>query len=423
MGHTALLAAGALVGYLVLMFANPARASLRDGLRCLGRYGTLWRILTLFGLCYAVFQIGVEVFCHYNMPEGQRPIFQWSRPWFLPEQMRLPILKGSILPAFEGAAGLFNVLITTFPFSAIAAILFFTNWDGHHGVLFRALRRRFGWGWGWGTGWGLGWGPVIYFGILLCALAALVKPLLYSALLPMLSSHIPGLDLLQISFVVVWLSFLFEIMFGTCVQIYLILIVYAWVRGLNFTRQHMIDFAIRRFSFVMKWSLLIMLLSTLLIHLPLILTVIPPFSHMLQQLPVFYYCDHVARPIMAGFLLLFCGMQIILTFHSESLGKALRGHFHFLRKDAWSIIWFLLVALVHFYILNVLNSAITSGFSGGPDDALSADLGSETAITIVWRLFYPLLSAFVAGWMLAAWVCLYKRSEAGRIHAEDWIKY
>ena len=393
----------AIAVYLLVMFFNPARASLRDGIRCMRRYGALWRILAVFGLCYAIFQIGVEVFYYYNLPDGNRPIFQWSRPWFLTDEMQMVVLKGSVLPALEGVAGVFNVLVTTFPFSAIAAVMFLFNWDGHHAVLARALRRRFG-----GPGW------IIHFGILLCAVAAIVKVLLYSPLLPVLNSFVPGLSLLQCSFVVDWLSFLFEIMFGVCVQIYLILMVYAWVRGLNFTHQHLMDFAIRRFSFVMKWSAIVMFLSTLLIHLPLIFTNVPPFSHFMSPDLMPHYVDHIARPILVAFLFLFSGIQIILTFHSESLRKAMRDYFHFLRKDAWSISWFLLVAVVHFYFLNVLNGLMNAGFASNE---------GVTALTVVWRLFYPLLAAFVSGWLLASWVCLYKRSEAGRVHAGDWIKY
>jgi len=403
MNHGWVAPVAAVAVYLLVMFFNPARASLRDGIRCMRRYGTVWRMLVLFGLCYAIFQIGVEVFYFYNLPDGERPVFQWSRPWFLPVETAQAILKTSALPALEGVAGLFNVLITTFPFSAIAAVMFLMNWGGHHGVLFRALRRRFD-----GAGW------AIHAGILLCAVAAIVKVVIYGPLLLVLNSFLPGLPILQVSFVVDWLSFLFEIMFGVCVQIYLILMVYAWVRGLNFQHQHLLDFAIRRFSFVMKWSAIVMLASTLLIHLPLILSNVPPFSHIVSPDKLPHYIDHVARPVLAVFLLLFSGMQIILTFHSESLAKALSDYLHFLRKDALTIFSFLVIALAHFYFLNVLNEVMKSGF---------ANNGDLTTITIVWRLFYPLLSAFVSGWLLASWVCLYKRSEAGRVHAGDWIKY
>jgi hypothetical protein len=391
---------GAVLGYLLVMFANPVRASLRDGWRCIRRYGAVWAVLALFGLFYAVFQIGVDVFEHFNLPEGDRPIFQWARTWRLTADDRTQVLKDSILPALEGVVGVFNNLVTTFPFSGIAAVFFLGNWDGHHGVLFRALRRRFD---------GLGW--LVYIGVLICAVAAIAMPLLYGPSLPLLNRVAPGLLLLQLSSLIAWLSFLFEYMFGVCVQIYLILMVYAWVRGLNFTHRHLLDFAIRRFSFVMKWSGIVMLLSTLFINLPQIFANVPPVSHWISEHAVLGYINSVVRPALVVFLFLFSTLQIVLTFHSESLSKALRAHFHFLRKEAWPVFWFLAISAIHFYFLNALNLAVNKGF------------GSGTAITIVWRLFYPLFSALVGGWMLATWVCLYKRSEEGRVDAENWIKF
>lgn len=398
--RTWILPAGAVLGYLLVMLANPVRASLRDGWRCIRRYGMLWVLLALFGLFYAVFQIGVEVFYHFNLPDGDRPIFQWVRPWYLTAPMRLQILRDSILPALENTAGVFNVLVTTFPLSAVAAVFFLCNWEGHNAVLLRALHRRWD---------GLGW--LAWLGILVCAVAAIVKPFLFGPGLLLLNRVAPGLLLLQLSEVIDWLSFLFEIMFGVCVQIFLILMVYAWVRGLNFTRRHLLDFAIRRFSSVMKWSCVAMLLSTLAIHLPLIFANVQPFSHWLHADALPDYIDRVARPVLAVFLFLFSTMQIILVFHSESLGKAFRAHLQFLRREAWPVLWFLAIATAHFYFLNVLNLAVNAGF------------GSGTAVTIVWRLFYPLLAALVGGWMLAAWVCLYKRSEAGRVDPDNWIKF
>jgi hypothetical protein len=390
----------AFAGYVVVMLTNPVRASLRDGLRCMGRHGRIWTLLALFGLCYAVFQIGLEVFYYYNLDDGDRPAFLWSRAWFMPPEMLAQILKSSILPAFESVAGVFNNLITTFPFSAIAALMFLANWGGHHATLLRALRRRFD-----GPGW------LVYSGILICAVAAIIKPVMYGPSLLILSQHIQGVWLLQCSFVIDWLSFLFEYLFGVCVQIYLILMVFAWVRGLHFTHQHLLDFAIRRFSFVMKWSAIVMLLSTLFIHLPLVLSNTEAFSSRFSADLISQFIDRVSRPVLAVFLILFSGMQIILTFHSESLSKALRDHMNFMRKDGWHVAWYLFIAALHFYALAVVNEAVRQGFGDG------------TAITIAWRLFYPLLAAFVCAWMLAAWVCLYKRSEAGRIHAENWIKY
>src|ERR1700677_1601163 len=163
--------AAAFACYVVMMFTNPAREALRDGFRCLLRYPAIWMLLAMFGLCYAVFQIQKDVYDYYSFPEGMHPVFQWSRPWFLPHRTLLNILKTGVLPALEQLSGLFNVFIIMFPFSAVASVLFLLNWEGHHAVLVRSLRKRFD-GWGW----------FIYAGIVVCALAAIVQPLIYGAL-------------------------------------------------------------------------------------------------------------------------------------------------------------------------------------------------------------------------------------------------
>lgn len=391
---------GAVVGYLILMFTNPVRVSFRDGFRCLRRHGSIWAILLVFGFCYAAFGLGVEVFFNRVLPEGQRPEFLWSRAWFLPRDMQLKVLSDSWLPALESVAGIFNNIITTFPCSAVAALLLIFNWEGHHAVLNKALRRRFG-----AAGW------LVYLGILLCALAALVKPFLYGPTLPALNNAFPtsGLLLLQISLMIDWLSFIFEYLFGVCVQVYIILLAYVWVRGLSYTRGHLLDFAIRRLSFVLKWAGVVILLSSLLFKLPLILATIPA----LGSLPLAMTADYRTpkqRLFMAIFLILFSSVQIILTFHSESLRRALRDHARFLRANWWPFSWFVLIAGLHFFLLKVLDLSLVRGF------------GERTGIILLWRLLSPMLLALMAGWLLSAWVCLFKRCETGRAH-DDWIRF
>jgi hypothetical protein len=393
------LGVGAVLGYALLMFTNPIRASLRDGLRCVQRYGSIWGILAVFGLCYALFELALRVFYFYELPEGAKPLFQWHRAFLLPNSAKLEILRGSILPAAESVAGVFNCIATTYPFSALAALLLLGNYDGHHGVLNRALRKRFGF-WGW----------LLYFGISVCALAAVAKPCLY-VLLPYLNHFAPGLLLVQGSLVIDWLSFLFEYLFGVCIQIYLMLIVFAWVRGISFTHRNLLDVAIRRFSFVMRWAVVVMAASSLAIHWPLILSNVEPFSHWLSPEATIGYIDRWARPVLAALLILFSAMQITLTFHSESVGKALRDHFQFALRNWWSLAWYLVIAALHFFALTAFNQGVIEGW------------GEGTALTTGWRFVYPLLAAVVGAWMLATWVCLYKRCEAGRARPDNWIKF
>ena len=400
--HRLWYAAGALFGYLLLMLSNPVRASLRDGLRCIRRYPGIWALLFLFGCCYAVFSVGLEVFLNRVLPEGQRPLFIWSRAWFLPPSMQMRVLHESWLPALENVAGIFNNIVTTFPCSAIAAILLLVNWQGHHAVLLRALRHRFN-AWGW----------FAYFAISLCATAAILKPLLYGPSLPALANAFPqsGIFLLHLAFIIDWLSFIFEYLFGVYIQIYLILLVYVWIRGLTYTSRHLVDFALRRSSFVLKWATLVILLSSILIHLPIILSSFPLFAGIFPPEGTIDYTNRVARPLLSVFLILFSTVQITLTFHSESLRRALRDHLLFIKRNAWPFAWFILIAAIHFFVLAAVNLSLVRGF------------GERTAIIVAWRLIYPFFGAIVSAWLLSAWVCLFKRCETGRAHPEDWIKF
>ena len=72
------------------------------------------------------------------------------------------ILRSGPAPClrWKAVAGIFNLLVVTFPLSVLAAVLFLINWDGHHAVLWRALHKRFGVS-----------GSAVHGGIVICALA------------------------------------------------------------------------------------------------------------------------------------------------------------------------------------------------------------------------------------------------------------
>ena len=74
-------------------------------------------------------------------------------------------------------------------------------------------------------------------------------------------------ELLVVCSVVNGLSFAFEYLLGTCLQV--MLIAYGWVRGLHFRRARVLQFAVRRMGFVLKWALVIVLATVALVHLPL----------------------------------------------------------------------------------------------------------------------------------------------------------
>jgi hypothetical protein len=241
----------------------------------------------------------------------------------------------------------------------------------------------------------------VHGGIVVCALAAIAKPFIYAA--PQLF-HLQTVGV-QIWFqwapVADWLSFLFEYLFGVCIQIGLALIAYCWVRGLTFTGQHLIDFAIRRFSYVVRWAVLVMLLSSVFLFLPLILKNFEAFESMFPHDPAVIDTRwKIARGTIALLLVPFAAMQITLTFHSESLGKAFHDHLRFLRGHWWSFGWFLVVAGMHFYLTLVFLNLVQLG------------LGDGTSLGVAWSLLTPWVNGFVAAWLLASWVCYYKHGDA-----------
>ncbi len=400
---------GSIVGYLLVMFTNPVRTSMRDGLRCVRRYSVLWVTLGAFGFAYALFKLALRVYFYSAAPPELRPSLMWVREawhdpnlwltgspqsvWYLPPHSIRQAVFDNALPALEGVAGIFNLLVTTFPLSAFAAFVFFINWENHHSVLFQSLRKRFGlWGW------------VLHAGICLCGLAALAKPLLYA--LPILSLGLPR-DAAAIWFqwapVAEWLSFLFEYLAGVCVQLGLILVAYCWVRGISFTHEHLIDFAIRRLSFVVRWALLVMVLSSVLIHGPLILKNFALFQDLFPPDSAGFDARwKLARAVLTGVLLSFATMQITLTFHSESLKPAFRDHWTFVRRNWWPLAWFFILAGLHFYLLRVSVTLVQRG------------LGDGTALGVAWSLVAPWLNGLVAAWLLASWVCLYRHSDTAR---------
>jgi hypothetical protein len=104
-------------------------------------------------------------------------------------------------------------------------------------------------------------------------------------------------------------------------------------------------------------------------------------------------------------------MQITLTFHSECLREALRDHRAFLRRHWSSLAWFFVIAAFHFYLMHALTRTVARG------------LGEDTALGAAWSLVVPWLIGAVGAWLLASWVCLFKRCDTGRARDEDWIKF
>ena len=347
----------------------------------------MWLTFALLGVAYAVFQFLVFTPAHFaDLDFGQ----------FAPETWHFPhlgeVVGEASLPALEGVAGIFDNAATTFPLSVLAAILLVGNWRGLHGAFFRALRKRYG-----------GWSYLIYTLILLSAFASLLKPIVYWRL-PTWGNAMPAAGVLQISASVDALAFVFEYLLGVYLQVYLITVCLAWIKGLSFGEEALFRFALRRFSYVLEWAGLVVIVSTIIVRLPLLLAYFREVPNVLDYLPL-------ERVLMSGLIILFSSVQISLVLHNEKLGEAIRAHRHFIQRNAGRFGWMLLICGLHFLALTLL------------DAEMRGAIADRTTAAIMWKLIYVLIRSFVTGWLLASWVCLFRQCETARIGQESWIRY
>ena len=379
---------GMLGGYLLVMFTNPVRVALRDGFRAILRFKRLWLVFALLALAYSTFQFAVftPLSGMTDLRLEQFNVQAWHWPAFG------EAWRESLLHTFESVAGIFDAAATTYPLSVLAAVLLIVNWRGLHLSLIRALRKQFG-----SAGW------LIYLAVLLGALASLLKPLIYW-LLPGRAAFLSPARFLQISAEVDTVAFIFEYLCAVYLQVYLVAVALAWIKGLTFREGELLRFAIRRFSFVLKWLGVVVLASTLLLRLPLLVAYFRDLPGVLDYLPI-------GRCVMAALILCFATMQISLVLHNETLGEALRAHWQFVRRYAFRFGWFLLICALHYWFLSLADTVVRMA-------------ATERLLALIsWKLLYLLAWSFVTGWLLASWVSLFRQCEMGRVNRESWIRY
>jgi hypothetical protein len=375
-------------GYAIVMLFNPVRQALRDGVRCLARFKRIWVTFVVLGLAYALFQFAtftpIQNEADLDLNQfASLPAWQWPR--FTEVWTEVP------LPALESVAGLFDAT-TTFPLSVVAAILHLINWRGLHGTFWRALHKRFRF-----------WSFPIYLLVFTSVLATLCKPIVFWQL-PAWLGRASTSRLFQISASVDAVAFLFEYFIGVYLQVYLITVCFVWIRGLSFNEESLFQFAIRRFSYVLKWSGVVLFVGTLFIHLPRVLAYFMNIPDVLDYLPI-------ERALMCGLILAFSSVQISLVLHNENLREAVRAHRDFLRENAGRFGWFLLIAAIHFVFITACDVIARNAIA----DRMIALLG--------WKIIYACLRGLITGWLLASWVCFYRQCEKGRAGQESWIQY
>jgi len=379
---------GLFSGYVIVLLFNPVRVPLRDGFRCVLRYKRVWLTFVLLGSAYFVFQFSTFTPIQSTADVDLTQITSMAN-WHWPTFME--IWREAPLPALEGVAGIFDDATTTYPLSAVAAVLMLINWRGLHGALVRALQKRFHF-----------WGYLVYLILLLSAVAALLKPVVFA--LPLWGGLLPGAELLQISASVDAVAFIFEYLFGVYIQVYLIAVCFAWIRGLSFEEGELFRFGMRRFSYVLEWAGLVVLVSFLIVRLPLLLAYFMNIPDVLDYLPV-------ERVLMCGLIIAFSSVQISLALHNETLREAIRAHREFIRNNLSRFGWFLLICGIHFFFLTTA------------DAIMRGAIADRLVAMIIWKSIFVFLRGFITGWLLASWVCLFRRGETGPVYQQAWIEY
>ena len=376
-------------GYVLVMLFNPAHQALRDGFRCIRRFKRLWVIFVVLGLAYTLFQFAI--FTPMQIPADLDPgqitsLLSWQWPTLT------EVWHDTPLPALEGVAGIFDNATTTYPLSVVAAVLLLLNWRGLHGALLGALRKRFRFG-----------SYFIYLILLLSALATLFKPIVFWRL-PHWGGLAPAAGLLQTSATVDAVAFIFEYLVGVFIQVYLISVCLAWVKGVSFEEGELGRFAVRRFSYVLKWAGVVVLVSMLIVRMPLLLAYFMQIPNVLDYLPL-------ERAVMSTFIIAFCSVQISLAMHNETLGAAIRAHRRFIAGNVHCFGWFLFVCGVHFLFIIACDSVARG--------AISNRLGA----LFLWKCLFVSFRGLITGWLLASWVCLFRQRESARIAQESQIQY
>ncbi|HVF72847.1 MAG TPA: hypothetical protein VM940_14690 [Chthoniobacterales bacterium] len=379
---------GLLAGYGVVLFFNPIHIALRDGLRCILRFKRIWVTFVLLGFAYSVFQFAtftpVHAMAELDFGQVTAP-GSWDWPNFAEVWREVP------LPMLEGVAGIFDNATTTYPLSILAAILLLANWRGLHVALVRALGKRYGF-----------WGYLIYCVLLISAMATLLKPIAFWRL-PQWGTDATAAKVLQISATIDAVAFVFEYLLGVYIQVYLITVCLAWIKGLSFGEQELLGFAMRRFSYVLEWAGIVVIVSSVIVRGPLLLAYFMNVPDVLDYLPA-------ERFIMCGLILVFCSMQVSLVLHNETLRAAFVAHKEFIRTNLIRVGWFLLIAAIHFFFL------ITC------DAIVRAAIGDRPVGVIGWKIIYVLIRGVMTGWLLASWVCLFRQCETRRASQETWIQ-
>jgi len=363
---------------LLLAFGIPSlRRAYLDGWRCVLRHGALWKVPAGFALAYGIFSYALEMWLYNLAGLDPRPLFHHhSAPPDLP-----PLIAASLIPAGEQLAATLTCLVSVFPLSCIAALLLLVNYRGLAREIFKMARARYGRGvW------------IVLPIALVCTLCALVKPVAFLGL-PFISKVFAAPSLLGLGALINILSFIFEFLLGTTIQLCLLFTAYGWVRGLSLNDERLLPFAVRRLGYVLKWSLVIIAATLAIFHVPFLWDTL--HSGSMSWNPEFW-----ARPFLSVVTLLFGTVQIHLAFHNTTLKEAVFANFRFLHASGLPYLGFLLTAFGFLLIAQVVPMAGLEYLDG-------------SLAGVAWAIVTQTLAAGLGGWLLASWVCFFKQRSTG----------
>lgn len=361
--------AGAL---LLALGCRPVRRAYAHGWHCVRRFPRIVLIPAIFSCGHILFSSGAAALVVWRATGGA----PW--PWILSPPQSLP--PDLALPALETVAAMLNCLVSAFPLSALFALLFLSNYRGLAVLLGRTLWKRY-----------RAAGLAALAGLVACAMAAALKPAVFLAGF-LLGEGAFRAALLNAQYFLNTFSFVFEYLAGACFQLYLMLMAYLWVRGMNFEHGRLMRFAVRRIGFVLKWALVVITASLLGIHLP----VAAASLWFPGEGSVWFYETvlAVARPLLALGMLAGAAVQIRLALHNDSLRQALAANARFARRHARPLLLFLGSAFLATW--TIFLAPLAAGlWAGSPFDRMAS-------------LAQPVCTALLGGWILAAWVCFYQ---------------
>ncbi len=363
---------------LIMASGIPSlRRAYLDGWRCVLRHGALWKVPAGFALVYCIFPYVLEVWIYHLAGLPQRPLFQFNAaPPDLP-----PLLIAGVIPAGEQLSATLTCLVSVFPLSCIAALLLLVNYRGLAQEIFKMARARYGRGvW------------IVLPIALACTVSALLKPVAFVAL-PLLAKALSAPSLLSWGATINMLSFIFEFLLGTTIQLCLLFTAYGWVRGLSLNDERLLPFAVRRLGYVLKWSLVIVAATLAIFHVPFLWDTL--HSGSMSWNPELW-----ARPFLSAVTLLFGAVQIHLAFHNTTLKQAVVANFRFLKSSGPHYLGFLLTAFGFLLIAQVA-------------PMIGLEIFNNSLAGVGCAILAQTLAAAVGGWLLASWVCFFKQRTNG----------